>query len=74
MQLARHEIRFTHQSHSGALYPGDSKLMTISYHKNQRLFRSRSQLFEQVISARVYADGEVAAEQSKKTVSEMQCF
>ena len=48
--------------------------MTISYHMNQRLFRSRSQLFEQVISARAYADGEVAAEQAKKTVSEMQCF
>jgi hypothetical protein len=67
-------IRFTHQSHSGALYPGDSKLMTISYHMNRRLFDYRSQLFEQVISARAYADGEVAAEQIKKTVSEMQCF
>ena len=67
-------IRFTHQLHDGALYPDDSKLMTISYHMNQSLFRSRGQLFEQVISARAYADGEVAAEQIKKTVSEMQCF
>jgi hypothetical protein len=70
-------IRFTHQSHSGALYPGDSKLMTISYHMNQRLFGgvgSRSQLYEQVISARAYADGVVAAEQIKKSVSEMQRF
>jgi hypothetical protein len=67
-------IRFTHQSHSGALYTGDPKLMTISYHMNQRLFAYRSQLFEQVISARAYVDGEVAAELLKKTVSEIQCF
>jgi hypothetical protein len=67
-------IPFTHQSHSGALHPGDSKLMTMSYHMNQRLFDCRSQLFAQVVSAPASADGEVAAEQLKKTVSEMQCF
>jgi hypothetical protein len=64
-------IRFTHESHKGVVYTGNSKLLKISYRMNQTLFDYRSRLFEQVISARAYAD-EVAAEEIRKTVREMQ--
>jgi hypothetical protein len=67
-------IRVTHESFGGALFPGDSRLMKISYQMNQRLFNYRSQLFEQLITARAYAEGKVAAEQVTKTVSELQRF
>jgi len=67
-------IRFTHESFNGAIFPGDSQLMKISYHINQRLFNYRSQFFEQFITARAYAEDEAAAEEIKETVSEMQCF
>jgi hypothetical protein len=67
-------IRFTHEAYRGVLFPGDSRLMTVSYHMNQRLYDYRSQFFEQFIVARAYAGGEVAAEEVRKTVSEMQRF
>ena len=67
-------IRFTHESFGGALFPGDSRLMKISYQMNQRLFNYRGQLFELSITARAYADGRVAAEEVTKPVSEMQRF
>jgi hypothetical protein len=41
---------------------------------DQRLFEHRSQVFAQAITARAYAEDKVAAEEIKKTVSEMQQF
>lgn len=67
-------IRVTPESFRGPLFPGDSRLMKISYQMNQRLFNCHGQLFEQLITARAYAEGKFAAEQVTKTVSEMQCF
>jgi hypothetical protein len=67
-------IRFTHESHKGALFPGDSRLMKISYHMSQRLFNHRSEFFKQSITVSAYAEGEVAAEEIKTPASEMQCF
>lgn len=67
-------IRFTEESHRGALFPGDSRVMKVSYYVDQQLFERRSQVFERVITARAYAEDEVAAAEAKKTVSEMQQY
>jgi hypothetical protein len=67
-------IRFTEESYKGALFPGDSRVMKVSYYVDQRLFEHRSQIFEQDITVRAYAEDEVAAAEAKKTVSEMQQF
>ena len=67
-------IRFTHDSYKGALFPSDSRLLKVSYHMNERLFNYRSQFLEQLITARAYAEGTVAAVEVKKIVSEMQRF
>jgi len=66
-------IRFTHELHSGPVFPGDSRLMRISYHMSQKLFEHSSQLFGEAITARAYVEGVVAAE-IKKSVGEMQNF
>jgi hypothetical protein len=61
-------IRFTHESYMGALFPGDSQTMKISYHMNQKLFDYRSQFFEQIISARSYAESAVAVKEPHRLV------
>jgi hypothetical protein len=67
-------IRFTEESYRGTLFPGDSRVLKVSYYVDQRLFEHRSQIFQQLIGARAYAEDKVAAEEVKKTVSEMQQF
>jgi hypothetical protein len=67
-------IRFTEESYRRTLFPGDSRVLKVSYYVDQRLFEHRSQIFQQLIGARAYAEDKVAAEEVKKTVSEMQQF
>ena len=67
-------IRFTEESYRGTLFPGDSRVLKVSYYVDQRLFEHRSQIFQQLIGARAYAEDKVAADEVKKTVSEMQQF
>jgi len=67
-------IRFTEEAYRGAVFPGDSRVMKVSYYVDQRLFERRSQVFAQAITARAYAEDKVAAAEVKKTVSEMQQF
>jgi hypothetical protein len=64
--------RFYHESYGGAIYPG-ARLMTISCQMNERLFRRGGHLFDQLVIARAYVEGAMAAK-IKKTVREMQRF
>lgn len=66
-------IRFTHDSDNAPIFPGDSRLMQLSYHMNRELFERSSRLFGEVITARAYVQGVMAAE-INKAVGEMQNF
>ena len=66
-------IRFTHEFYKGAIFPDDSRLMQIAYSMTRELYYGRGQLFGQLVSARAYVEGVMAAE-IKKPVGELQNF
>jgi hypothetical protein len=66
-------IRFRHESHNGSIYPGDSRLLLISYRMTHELYERRGQLLEQPVIARAYIQGVLGAE-IKQPAANLQQF
>jgi hypothetical protein len=67
-------LRSTKETHQGVIYPGDTKLvMSLDYRIDDELYRSRGNLFDQLITATAYMGGTVAA-RTQRPVRELQNF
>jgi hypothetical protein len=71
----RTRLRFTNESHGGAIYPGDRKLAAFDYRVDEELYHSRDrfEVFKQIIRLEAFVEGERAGV-CEKTVQELQHF
>ena len=65
-------FRITHES-IGAIYPGDSKRTQVSYQMDSALFGRQAELFGQLMTAKAYVAGQLAAA-IQRPVREMQRY